>query len=49
MNNERVCYISDAIPQTSYDSDDDKFPFVDYKEYDSQIFKLPSRSSTRVS
>ncbi|XP_041349030.1 GATOR complex protein Iml1-like isoform X2 [Gigantopelta aegis] len=41
--------VKDTIPQTSYDSDDDKFPFVDYKEYDSQIFKLPSRNSTRVS
>ncbi|XP_060555482.1 GATOR1 complex protein DEPDC5-like, partial [Ruditapes philippinarum] len=30
--------------ELSYGSDDDNFPFVDYDEYDAQVFKLPSRN-----
>ncbi|XP_070204272.1 GATOR complex protein Iml1-like isoform X2 [Littorina saxatilis] len=29
------------------DGDDDNFPFVDYDEYDAQVFKLPSRTPNR--
>ena len=33
--------------QWKADGDDDSFPFVDYDEYDAQVFKLPSRTSNR--
>ncbi|KAJ8312500.1 hypothetical protein KUTeg_009873 [Tegillarca granosa] len=32
---------------SSYDSDDNNFPFVDYDEYDSQVFKLPAPNFPR--
>ncbi|XP_048241324.1 GATOR complex protein Iml1-like isoform X1 [Haliotis rufescens] len=37
-----------ALVNTSNDADDDKFPFVDYDEYDAQVFKLPSRTAPRA-
>lgn len=39
-----VCCISDL----SYGSDDENFPFVDYDEYDAQVFKQPNRGASGV-
>ncbi|XP_053383864.1 GATOR complex protein Iml1-like [Mercenaria mercenaria] len=33
----------------SYGSEDDNFPFVDYDEYDAQVFKLPNRNISLTS
>lgn len=35
-------FVSDL---SSYGSDDENFPFVDYDEYDAQVFKLPTRNA----
>jgi len=38
-----IFFSSDFTPySSSCDSDDDNFPFVDYDEYDAQVFKLPA-------
>ena len=41
-----VMYVT-AKSQWKADTDDDSFPFVDYDEYDAQVFKLPSRTTNR--
>jgi len=37
-----------CISDLSYGSDDENFPFVDYDEYDAQVFKLPNRNLTML-
>ncbi|KAL5017610.1 hypothetical protein ScPMuIL_007199 [Solemya velum] len=33
---------------SSYESDDDNFPFIDYDEYDAQVFKMPAPNFPKV-
>lgn len=38
----------DVHQDLPYSSDDDNFPFVEYEEYDGQIFKLPNRNALNL-
>lgn len=42
-----MLFASDLLP-TKYDSNEDNIPFVDYDEYDAQVFKLPVGTMPRT-
>ncbi|XP_076434609.1 GATOR1 complex protein DEPDC5-like [Babylonia areolata] len=47
MERKKPKTVSLVAPQWKTESDDDNFPFVNYDEFDAQVFKLPSRTSYR--